>query len=214
MGVFQGSRCNSVGNTTSSSLDRQPLPYPACGEMEVSTEGLGGYWGQTLASLARANPCMSRPPFSNTSCVKVSRQLLGMSITLRRMGTGYYCLPYAWYATLHPLPSPPSLLLLLHTSPCPSFLLTPRHLKHKVAQKAQRFSVTRCRLPSHTDHRKSHRHYCTPGGLCRIRDLLGPRGDQQLSSHGRAKAPHSSAARDCLGLCIPSLLASQAPIST
>lgn len=162
MGVFQGLRCNSVGNTTSSSLDRWSLPCPACGERGVGREGLGGYWGQALASLARANPCVPRPPFSNTRCTKVSRQLLAMSITLGRMGTGYYChlikrgggkgmgspvlyplnqragprpvpwdlepdleanqgtssfpaslpdLPCAWRATLHPLPSPHSLLL-------------------------------------------------------------------------------------------------------
>ena len=91
MGVFQGSRCNSVRNTTNSFPDPRPLPYPACGERGVSTEGLGGYCSQALASLARANPYMPRLPFSNSSHTKVSRQLLATSITPCRTGTGYYC---------------------------------------------------------------------------------------------------------------------------
>lgn len=130
MGVFQGSRCNSVGNTTSSSLDRRPLPYPACGEREVSTEGLGGYWGQALASLARANPCMSRPPFSNTSCVKVSRQLLAMSIIYVGWVQGTIAYPMHGMPrfTLSRAPQPPP------AAPHLSLPLLPAHPKAPQAQ--------------------------------------------------------------------------------
>lgn len=109
-----------------------------------------------------------------------------------------------------PLQPPLATYLLLHISPSSSSSLTPRHrLKHEVAKKAQRIPVTRCCLPSHTNHLKSHRCYSTPGGLCR-RDLLGPAEGTPVEQSQEAKAPHSSAARDYLGLHVPS----QPPIST